>query len=399
MGLQNGRTKVLVCASISEPGIALLHQCADVDVRADISTTELLDVIAGYEALVVNSELVIDADIIERAKRLRVIGGTDGSMINVDVLAAKSRGISVLAGPASADGGAVDGAADVVLARQLSDLMGEIDSLLSLQVVEARDVYAHESVDPRRVAQLADWLTAEGRLLHPPLVTSFGGGYVILDGATRIAALKRLGLRHVIVQVVEDVTRVSLFAWHHVLRHRHAGELLEQLERVSSVTWKPAGGAGEDGGSQGEPRAAAVCSFQTADGRRFDIEAADGCDTLDAANEFSDLYNRLSHVSRTVGTDVDVLRQEYPDLVALVRYPPWKIDQVLDVAKQGRVLPAGITRFVIPGRVLRLNVDLNRLDEDRPLAEKNEWLLRLLLEKKAGNRVRYYREPVYLLDD
>lgn len=397
MGLRNGRSKVLVCASISEPSIALLHQCAEVDVREGISAGELLDVIAGYEALVVDSELVIDAGVIERANRLRVIGGIDSSLGNVDLLAAKNRGISIVAGAVSDDGAAMDAARDVALARRLTDLMGEIDSLMSLQVVEARHVFAHESVDPRRVAQLADWLTAEGRLLHPPLVTSIGGGYVILDGATRIAALKRLGFRHVIVQVVDDVTRITLYAWHHVLRHRQPADLLERLRQAPAVTWRPARSEEMNGADSAEEPV--VCLLETAQGERFEIVAAEGIDALDAANEFSDLYGRLSHVSRTVGTDMDALRQEYTDIAALVRYPHWKIGDVLDVAKQGKVLPAGITRFVIPGRVLRLNVDLERLASDQPLADKNEWLLRLLLDKKAGNRIRYYREPVYLLDD
>jgi hypothetical protein len=63
------------------------------------------------------------------------------------------------------------------------------------------------------------------------------------------------------------------------------------------------------------------------------------------------------------------------------------------------VLPAGITRFIIPGRVLRLNADLSYLKSDETLIRKNELLRELVLEKLANSAVRYYEEPVYLLDE
>ena len=69
------------------------------------------------------------------------------------------------------------------------------------------------------------------------------------------------------------------------------------------------------------------------------------------------------------------------------------------MAKAKRALPAGITRFIIPGRVLRLNADLKYLKSDKSLAEKNEWLRQLILEKLDNRAVRYYEEPVYLLDE
>jgi hypothetical protein len=82
-----------------------------------------------------------------------------------------------------------------------------------------------------------------------------------------------------------------------------------------------------------------------------------------------------------------------------VVFPEYTVKQVMQIAQAGRVLPAGITRFVIPGRVLRLKADLNVLKSDKPLSEKEVWLNQLVGEKLANNRVRYYEEPVYLLDE
>jgi hypothetical protein len=49
--------------------------------------------------------------------------------------------------------------------------------------------------------------------------------------------------------------------------------------------------------------------------------------------------------------------------------------------------------------VLRLNAELRHLKSDRPLSEKNEWLHQLLMDKLSKSKIRYYQEPVYLLDE
>ena len=56
-------------------------------------------------------------------------------------------------------------------------------------------------------------------------------------------------------------------------------------------------------------------------------------------------------------------------------------------------------RFVIPGRVLRLHVPLDMLRSDDSLDDKNDWLDQLIQEKLANRRLRYYQEPVVLLDE
>jgi hypothetical protein len=39
------------------------------------------------------------------------------------------------------------------------------------------------------------------------------------------------------------------------------------------------------------------------------------------------------------------------------------------------------------------------LSDDRSLDEKNRWLQDHLTEKERRGKIRYYREPVYLLDE
>jgi L-serine kinase (ATP) / ParB family transcriptional regulator, heme-responsive regulator len=85
--------------------------------------------------------------------------------------------------------------------------------------------------------------------------------------------------------------------------------------------------------------------------------------------------------------------------VAIAVYPQFVAENVFDLAVAGGRLPAGLTRFVVPGRVLRLNADLARLKSQEPLAAKRAWLEQFVHEKLARNRMRYYQEPVILLDE
>jgi hypothetical protein len=86
-------------------------------------------------------------------------------------------------------------------------------------------------------------------------------------------------------------------------------------------------------------------------------------------------------------------------MTAVAIFPQFKAETVFKVASRGDLLPAGLTRFIIPGRILRLNADLERLKRDEPLAEKRAWFNQFLAEKLARSRLRYYQEPVILLDE
>jgi D-3-phosphoglycerate dehydrogenase len=87
---------VLVREAIAEAGIALLRQRFDVVEDAD---SDLGSIIGDFDAIVVRSATSIDAGIIERADRLKVIGRAGIGVDNIDVDAATRRGIVVANAP------------------------------------------------------------------------------------------------------------------------------------------------------------------------------------------------------------------------------------------------------------------------------------------------------------
>jgi len=288
--------------------------------------------------------------------------------------------------------------AAITVAQQIVEVFqgGKLENPLSLLVVPLDKVFPHEHVDPKRVARLAKRLETDGLLVNPTVVVQVDEKFVVLDGASRITALKELGYAHAIVQIVSDLEEIELRTWNHVICGAEAGHLvkmLDDLPEVSTIESNPnkiLDDMLELGG---------LCYIHAIDGKVFIIQPAAGINHLEALNKLTNTYIENYQVLRTIKEKIEELQQEHPDLAALVVFPEYPVEQVLQIAKAGRVLPAGITRFIIPGRVLRLNAELSLLKSDESVEEKNKWLYELVTEKQAGSRIRYYKEPVYLLDE
>jgi D-3-phosphoglycerate dehydrogenase / 2-oxoglutarate reductase len=92
------RHRVLVREPIAQAGLELLKSKFDV---VEDGTEDLASIIAGFDAIVIRSATTLDAPLIERAARLKVIGRAGVGIDNVDVDAATRRGIVVANAPES----------------------------------------------------------------------------------------------------------------------------------------------------------------------------------------------------------------------------------------------------------------------------------------------------------
>jgi hypothetical protein len=246
------------------------------------------------------------------------------------------------------------------------------------------------------VARLVKRLEQDEILHNPPVVIAADDHYVVFDGATRTTALKQLGYPHAVVQVVSDEDKLNLQTWIHAIRGTEPAKLtksLNSLPEVSLIEADPHKVLDEmfEYGS--------LCYVHTNEGKVYLIQPVPLVNQLDALNKLTKTYIEAYTVDRVLDKDITRVQQEYPDLVGLVVFPTYTVEQVLQIARVGHVLPAGITRFIIPGRVLGLNVALSELMADKSLEEKNKWLYQLLKDKQVGGKVRYYEEPVYVLDE
>jgi D-3-phosphoglycerate dehydrogenase / 2-oxoglutarate reductase len=93
--------KVLVPEKLADPGIELLKEEFQVDVRLGLSPEELLEVIGEYDGLIIRSATRVTAEVIERADNLKAIGRAGIGVDNIDIEAATKRGIIVANAPES----------------------------------------------------------------------------------------------------------------------------------------------------------------------------------------------------------------------------------------------------------------------------------------------------------
>jgi threonine dehydratase len=296
--------------------------------------------------------------------------------------------------------------ASLAVARQVANavLARRANETLDLEVVPIELVAPHEYIDQKRVNRLMERFEEDGRLVNPPITTYWKGRYVILDGATRYSSLQRLNYPHIIVQVVDkDQAGFQLHTWYHAISAEEGvslenafDELVALLEKIDGLALSP---LSPDETQSALQRPRALCYLSNRQGRLTLAEFAPGASKLTVMNAIVDTYNAWGIVERTLLTDTDRLAAQFPRLVAVAVFPQFSPEDVFDAAAVGDLLPAGLTRFVIPGRILRLNADLERLKRDEPLAAKRAWFNDFLAGKLARSRLRVYQEPVTLLDE
>src|SRR5205809_5992567 len=89
--------KIIVADMISERGVELLRQPGWNVVLTTKDT--LVGELADADALIVRSATKVDADLVERASRLRVVGRAGVGVDNIDLDAATRRGVLVMSTP------------------------------------------------------------------------------------------------------------------------------------------------------------------------------------------------------------------------------------------------------------------------------------------------------------
>lgn len=268
---------------------------------------------------------------------------------------------------------------------------------LSLQVLALDKVQPHEEIDPKRVQRLIMRLEQEKILKNPPVVTKWGDHYVVLDGATRVTALKEMGFKYIVAQIVShDDKNLSLQGWNYAIQGLGVDALLDLIEKLPDVR---AVTANADYLQDKMIELGGLGYLILPDKRICIIQPAPASNRLDALNTLARTLTGVGQITRTLRAEFDDARAESPEMVGLFVFPAFTVTQVLQISSAGKVVPAGITRFIIPGRVLRLNLDLIRLEQDESLLAKTAWLNQVVHELIIKHKVRYYEEPLYLLDE
>jgi D-3-phosphoglycerate dehydrogenase / 2-oxoglutarate reductase len=93
------RRRILVAEPLAEEGLAILRDEHDVEVHAGLERPDFLRILPDYDALLVRSQVQVDAEAIAAGNRLVVIGRAGVGVDNIDIAAATDAGITVVNAP------------------------------------------------------------------------------------------------------------------------------------------------------------------------------------------------------------------------------------------------------------------------------------------------------------
>ncbi|MDY0377547.1 MAG: hydroxyacid dehydrogenase, partial [Desulfobacterales bacterium] len=93
--------KVLISDKLGDIGVRMFKEAEgiSVDVKTGMSPEELKSVIGDYDALVIRSATKVTEEILDAAKKLKVVGRAGIGLDNVDIPAATKRGVIVMNTP------------------------------------------------------------------------------------------------------------------------------------------------------------------------------------------------------------------------------------------------------------------------------------------------------------
>jgi hypothetical protein len=268
-----------------------------------------------------------------------------------------------------------------------------------LRIVSLEQIRFHEAPETDRAARLVERLAEDRHLLNPPIVAPLKqtAGYLLIDGANRISAMRLLGYTCAPVQVINyDDPALRLGSWHHAVMRLSWSDWIAQLRgqdlSIESVSIEEAEGA-----LTTRDACAAIVSpnenaiiVPASKNLRADVQAV---------TRLIDAYKKSYPFERVDQTNLADLRNLYPDLAAFVLFPPFEKNEVMQLVADNLKLPTGLTRHSIPGRVLRVNIQLDVLRSDLSLEDKNEWLEAFVRMRMQERHVRFYPESVFIFDD
>ncbi|MDH5508123.1 MAG: ParB N-terminal domain-containing protein [Anaerolineae bacterium] len=272
----------------------------------------------------------------------------------------------------------------------------------SLQILPVKSLAVHERHDDQRTPPLIERMRASGVLRNPPIVTPLQDGsdrYMVLDGANRTTAMQKMGIPHVLAQVVQpNDPGLELKTWNHVLWEFDADQFIQGIKNIGSISIKA---LKQSSDLERKWAADTLVKVQTPDGSSHSVSTTsdDFSTRIQTMHLVVDSYKDLAKMDRTLIHAVQDLNGLYDNLSGIVIFPPFLIEDVLALCAAGNLLPAGITRFTISPRALRVNYSLDELSSSKSIELKNETFERWMHERVARKGVRYYSEATVLFDE
>ncbi len=274
----------------------------------------------------------------------------------------------------------------------------------TLAILPVHSLIIHEYHDDSRTGPLIERIRASGIFTNPVIVTPLHdhtARYMVLDGANRTTATRKMGFQHILAQVVEpDQLGIETHTWNHVIWDLPPEDLLAGIQAIPGITIHPS--TVEKAFDAVIHRKTSLVAVHLPDDTVYEvhIHQTSAIERNHFMNAIMNSYIHRARMDRTAQRTVEQLKKMYPTLSGLVFTPKMPIAHLISLVSHGELIPAGVTRFTITPRALRVNFPLDILEsQSLSLAEKNDALEDFVQMRLSRKGVRYYAEETVLYDE
>lgn len=274
-------------------------------------------------------------------------------------------------------------------------------SLPDLDIAPLRNLVLHEDVEDYRVEGIMRRLIHDRMLKNPPIVGQHPGRrrLIVLDGASRVTAARRLGYPHLLVQKVEyPSAEIGLDRWNHLV----VGMTLSSMRaRATALEGIVAEAVTRDAAARALTGRTALACLRAPGQKPVLLRASRGQrSALRSIREFTSLYATDPGLHRVREDQVAFPEEWLGEERVLVMFPVYRQRDIVEFSlDQHERLPMGITRHTVPNRALRVYYPVSRLQSNAPLRQKRRDLHRFLEEKWERGQIRPYTEATTLYDE
>lgn len=265
-----------------------------------------------------------------------------------------------------------------------------------LKIIPIKDILIHEELDQSRSRQISAQLKKEKYLINPILVASLDEEkYLQLDGMNRLSAFSAMGLKNILCQIVDynDQDMVELSSWVHLFKN-NSDDFINFAKKNKSLVVKK--GDLEHVGHRfiKEKDFGRLCTVVNEKNQVFLISTGGNM-----AKKMKNLNYLVSFYKENLTredlpfnfdyNDIGYFFHQYPNTNMMVIFPNFTPQQIIEVVENGGFFPPGVTRHIIKGRCLNVNIPLTFFANSQSVVKQNQLLKKFLAEKN----VRFYEEP------
>jgi len=290
-------------------------------------------------------------------------------------------------------------------------------NLFELTFVHSEDLIFHETCDFKRTQKLAEEIKRDGHLKNPVLVGCIntedtkdaeegeklihrrGKKLLVLDGVNRVSALRLLNLPDVLIQIVDyEDKKVKLSSWNHLIFDAQKGEIIKKIKdlnlevSVCPLNWRKE--------ALNHQKTISYFLFRDMSGIVVNNGSLTPEDKVKNLYQLIALYNGRSEICYLDSENHFLsVFEHFKKSSAINLIPIFDKKEILGLVQKGILLPFGVTRFIVPHRVLGLEVSCSVLSAKTPLSEKNLFLKELLTYRIKTKKAKFYQESVTLFNE